>query len=351
MPIGVRLLRTLTGHASAVYALSGEAPAQGRGADNGTDVPSASPTPSPTLLAGDGSGMVVRWRLDREDSETAPAGQLVARMPGHAFSILPLPGRRQLLTGGLEGGVHLMQLPKAEVEGTQPDLDGPQFDGKELRNLGDNRSAVFAMAWQGARQRLWVGHGDGMLSIWDGRDWSPEQRRRLAEERIRCMAFSPEGERLAVGSSDGMLQILDAARGETIARLDHEEASVFCTAWDPRGRYLLTGAIDARLRVWMREGEDFRLDEVIPAHTFTINALAFHPEGRWFATGSRDRSIKLWDADTIGLAKVLERPRAEGHQHSVNALLWHPYQNLLISGSDDRTIKLWQMEEDAIAFV
>jgi WD40 repeat protein len=152
---------------------------------------------------------------------------------------------------------------------------------------------------------------------------------------------------LAIGSSDGMLQILDAARGETIARLDHEGNSVFCAAWDPNGRYLLTGAIDARLRVWLPDGDGFTLDQVIPAHTFTINALAFHPEGRWFATGSRDRTIKLWDADTIGLAKVLDRPRFEGHQHSVNALLWHPFQNLLISGSDDRSIKLWQMEMDA----
>ncbi len=320
MALELEFLRALEGHAAAVYALAGERDADGRAL--------------PTVLAGAGDGLVVRWRLDAEDRAESPAGRALARLPAHVMSLCAPPGGAELLAGSLDGGLYLLERA------------GEGY--REARNLGDARSAVFALHW--GPGRLWVGHGDGTLTAWDPDGWRPLGRRALSADRIRALAPEPGGAgRLAVTTSGGAVLLTDA-EGRVRQTLAHGERAVFSAAWHPSGRYLLTGGMDAHLRVWDASGETLVPAQALPAHLFTINAIAFDPTGRWFATASRDKTVKLWDADTIGLARVIERPRYRGHRHSVNALHWSPWAGpdgapVLVSGSDDRTVRLWTFTE------
>jgi WD40 repeat protein len=307
----VHLEHTFSGHQASVFAL-GSAPDE------------------QSVLSGCGDGLVVSWPLRGEQAGTALG---LARLPANVFSLCWLPKAQQLLVGGLHGGVHLL------------DYSSPQGKGRELRNLGDNRSAVFRILTMPGSGEVWMARGDGVLSAWDSRDWSLLWQRRLSTERLRDIAPEPGGGRVAVSSSDGRVYLVEKQGGALLQVLEGHLSSVFCSAWSPDGRWLVSGSRDARLRLW-DNSRDLALDTVIPAHLFTVNHLLFEPSGRWLISASRDKTIKVWSARDFQLLKVLERPRFDAHTRSVNALHWNSASSRLISASDDRQIKVWHLVEE-----
>ncbi len=310
MALQVDLEHTLIGHQASVFAL-GAAPDEG------------------AVLSGCGDGLVVSWPLSGQQAGTALG---IARLPANVFSLCWLAGARQLLVGGLHGGVHLL------------DYSGPGGRGRELRNLGDNRSAVFRMLAMPDSPEVWMARGDGVLSAWDSRDWSPLWQRRLSTERLRDIAPEPGGGRVAVSCSDGRIYLVEKGGGTLLQVLEGHLSSVFCATWSPDGRWLVSGSRDARIRSWDKT-RDMAPDTVIPAHLFTVNQLLFEPSGRWLISASRDKTIKIWSARDFQLLKVLERPRYDAHTRSVNALHWHSGNSRLVSASDDRQIKVWTLNE------
>ncbi len=325
MPVQVENIRTLTGHQASVFAL-GPAPE------------------SAAVLSGCGNGLVVSWPLDGEPGQP---GRALARIPNNIFSLCLIPGGRYLLAGGLHGGVHVLDLAGSgdRQHGPQPENSAPA--GLELRNLGDNKTPVFKILYRPQSHHVWIARGDGAISVWDSRDWSPVWQRRISTERLRDLSPEPGGQRMAVSASDGCLYLLDENTGELVQQLKGHEQSVFCAAWSPDGQRLVTGSRDARLRIW-RGGDDLRIEQEIPAHLFTINDLLFDPEGRWLVTASRDKTIKIWSADDFRLLKVIERPRFAAHSRSVNALYWNAHTGYLVSASDDRSLIVWHLSGNQV---
>ncbi|MBI1192406.1 MAG: hypothetical protein GC205_04440 [Bacteroidetes bacterium] len=362
MPINISLLQTLTGHRAAIFALS-SAPRLN------------------AVLSGCGDGLVASWALGGMDTPmpeaaTPPAPEpppapgpapapepahamALARLPANVFSLCWIPETQQLLVGGMHGGAFLLgwDAPVAveglsglgqsgqEGLGERPPPSGQSLPaGKVLKTLSNPNAPVFSILHRPQEQQVWMACGDGMLRVYNTRNWALLRQTQISRERLRSLSPEPDGERIAVCASDGCVYLLNSQNGAIQQVLEGHEQSVFCAAWMAPGGPLVTGSRDARLRVW--QGKDqLLLDHVIPAHLFTINAMALDPSGRWLATASRDKTIKLWAADDFRLLKVLERPRYEAHSRSVNALLWQGHNGLLISASDDRSIKVWQVQE------
>ena len=288
--------RRFLGHRAAIYALA-------PGARDGT------------FLTAGGDGWIAEWNVDDPEN-----GQLIAKTEAQIFSLERIDADRSLVAGNMNGGLHFIR------EGTSTDVLHHRKGVYGLLNVGE---------W------LFTLGGGGTIIRWDAVAKRPLESMQLSTAALRCIDYSPERNELAVGSSDHRIHLLDATDFTLKNTLSaRHENSVFCLRYGPDGRKIFSGGRDAHLAVSELSTGAFHR---IPAHNFTVNALAFRPDNQVFATASRDRTIKLWDTNTLELLKVLETVRDEGHRNSVNDLLW--LGDRLVSVSDDRSGIVWSFTE------
>lgn len=171
--------------------------------------------------------------------------------------------------------------------------------------------------------------------------------RKVMEHPVRggwvfTCAFSPDGALLAV---PGFL--LDAASGEERRKMP--EGNVSCVAFSPDGRRLALGGGGPRGEKTQRrtgqikvldlesDKEPLRIEETEP-----VLSVAFSPDNRWLASCAGDIAIvgpfraaaaKLWDASTGALVRTFEGHRfwvtcvafsPDGKRLATAGARWHP---------------------------
>ncbi len=298
--IQVNKLHTLTGHNDCIYAL----------------VEGVDPR---HFYTGAGDGMVVEWDLDAPKD-----GKLIAKLPHSVYALAVDPERNFLFIGHNFEGVHVVDLNTKE----------------EIWSLKITNQAIFDIkAYEG---KLFVGTGDGVLTILDIDERSLLKHVRLGEMSLRVMSLFPEKKHLAVGMSDNLVVVLNLDTLSPVKKLDTHTNSVFALRYAPDGKSLISGGRDAHLKVW--SVDPYQEEESIVAHMYAINYLSFREDGKYFVTCSMDKSIKLWDSSNYSLVKVIDKARYAGHGTSVNKVLWSRYNHTIIAVSDDRTVSIWDIE-------
>ncbi len=334
----VKLLKTLTGHNAAIYAIQ----------------------PHRTqLLTGGGEGFIAEWQpLESSDA------QLIAQAPESIFCLCR--AGKFLLAGGINGNLYVIDyaektilkniihhkkglfsifyLSKKEQKNDNT-VNNSVSLAENVNNLGiSNENSFFE------NDELITAGGDGRLSFWDINTWQPLETLALSAKSLRCLSFEKNGQKnertrhrlLAVGDSQGNITIIDIFTKKIEKHLKNAHLpSVFSVQFSPCGNYLYSGGRDALLKIW-EINNDFCLRKTIPAHNFTINDIQFSPNGSFFATASRDKTIKIWETKTQNLLKVLDLFRFGLHKNSVNKLHWQS-DEILISVSDDRSIGVWEI--------
>ena len=301
----IQKLTTLTGHHDSVYAL-----AQGS-------------QPQEIFSAGS-DGFVVRWDLEASVSSLPTHGRLVVRMPSSVYALCFIKEKNYMVVGQNYKGVHLIDL----------------IDNKEISSSSMTSSAIFDIQY--FKEILFVGCGDGTLTMLNANDLSTIKRLHLSNKSVRCLAINPLRNELAIGYSDSYIRVLDLETLSVKQEIAAHTNSVFSLTYSPDNQYLLSGSRDAHLKIW-RANEGYDLHQDIVAHLFTINHIIYSPDNQYFATCSKDKSVKLWCAEDFKLLKVIDKARYAGHGTSVNKLLWTSYYDMLLSCSDDNTISVWNI--------
>lgn len=295
----VHKLHEYSGHVGSIYSL----------AVNGAQT---------TAYTSGDDGTVAAWNL----LATSDEGIGVMKVEKAIYALCSVPDFNWLIAGMSDGTVHFIDPQAKQI----------------LHTIRKITEPVYNIRYESERQYLWVLYGKGYLSVIRLPDFEEIGFRKLAEDHLRDMIFSPIEPVIFFGASDHRILAMNRESGIIQSDWVAHDNSVFSLAIDPKGRYLLSGGRDAHLNVWEATAPYAALEK-IPAHNFTINDIAFSPDGKYFMTASRDKTLKLWDANSLQLLKVIDMFRNQGHRHSVNRVVWLKDGTILSAGDDRRLIR------------
>ena len=265
--------------------------------------------------------MVVEWNLNDPEE-----GKVFASVGKPVYSLLDIPGTKEILIGTATGHVHLVNSSQKEEE----------------RNVEMHRGGVFDMKL--SNNLLITAGNDGAIGIWKIPGLESVRFLRDAFKSARCLSIHPSGDFFAAGFSDKKIRIYSTGNFELIKTIDAHLNSVFTLTYSVDGNTLVSGGRDVLLRSWDVKN-DYEMVKSIPAHTLHINSLSFNPSGKLLASASMDHTVKIWNASDLELHKVIDRAKFPSHRVSVNRVIWMT-DNILLSAGDDRLIMGWRVEGD-----
>jgi WD40 repeat protein len=160
------------------------------------------------------------------------------------------------------------------------------------------------------------------------------------------MAVSPDGSRVLTGTRDGLIQMWDPRNWQEVRRLGRVDRAVLSLAFAPDGRTALSGegkcersddssgTDEGVVRLWdMPTGEKIR---TFHGHAGPVYSVAFSADGNYALSAGTDKTVRLWSLDT-----GRELRRFEGHLSTVRSVTFSPDGYLALSGSLDRSVRLW----------
>jgi WD40 repeat protein len=190
---------------------------------------------------------------------------------------------------------------------------------------------------------------DGAVVFWEAATGRQARRVDLPGDWPSCIAFAPGGRLVAVGMEDGPTRLIDPANGAERVLPGTREERVMCLAFSPDGSTLATGTGNescggrgpnggavppGRIFLWdVASGRELRH---IPAHHQAVNDLSFAPDGKYLASVGEEPFVRLW-----GPVTGSELTPGGGHRNSIRALAVSPADGSVFTGSADGTVRRW----------
>jgi WD40 repeat protein len=202
--------------------------------------------------------------------------------------------------------------------------------GRERRALLPPAGVATALAAAGGR--LFTGHSDGAVRVWEtdprAKDFGRERRAFAAGAPVEALLASADGRLLAVRAG-GAVRVWGAEDGAERAALAAREAGEWPLAFSADGLRLATRGAGGAVTLWdagtgrglgalpaggvvasdgrrLAAGHDdglLRVSDVAPGAApatlqpacVPVTAAAFSPDGRVLATGNQDGGVRLWE--------------------------------------------------------
>lgn len=266
------------------------------------------------LFSAGADGYIAEWRCT-----SGKHARALARTPNAVYSLHFVPGRGHLYVGESSGVVYVLDLSQKALR----------------RSIRAHESSVFGLGSHPADPEGWSSGRDGQFLYWDTERSEPFAALRVTPAGLRDFILAPGRNSFFCAGRDGYVYEIGRAERTVHRQVQADPRFVLAIEASPGNGLFATGGRSGMLKLW---DADLNLQWEKPAHTLTLNAIAWHPAGQVIATGGRDKLIHLWSACTG--EKLLTLP---GHLRSVNALIWISYDTLA-SGGDDGLIKVWHLE-------
>lgn len=307
LPDGVRLLRTLRGHAAPIGRIAW--------------------SPGGHLLASpSGDSRIRLWN--------AETGKFL-RTLAHGGGVLAAafhPDGRVVASGGRDGTIRLWEVQS----------------GRRLRVLADDMGEVNAVAFDPHGRSLASGSDDRRARLWD--PTSGRVRHSLAGHTrvVLSVAFDPEGAMLATGSADTTIKLWRATTGRLVHSLEGHAETVCSVAFHPDGRTVASASEDGTIGLW--DVAAGRLLRMLEGHSVGVRHVAYPSDGRLLASRGLDGSVRLWDSDTGQPLAVFTEP---GSAHWLPGIAFHPSRPLLATagsgpGEVEHVVHVWSLDPERL---
>ncbi|KAG8941122.1 hypothetical protein FRC03_004830 [Tulasnella sp. 419] len=177
--------------------------------------------------------------------------------------------------------------------------------------------------------------------LWDYPSLTGTRHLQLNEDRINCIAFSPDGRYLIGGGDRGQLIIWDITNGLQIDTFRAHLGPVESMAISPDGLRIITcDGSDSPVVSDMSSGWGKITDPEGKIDTDTVECVAFSSDGSKLAYGTKDATVVVWD---IGRHAVIHA--LKGHGKSVATVAFSIDGKYLASGSESGLI-VWNVQDE-----
>ncbi|QDT73578.1 Serine/threonine-protein kinase PknB [Lacipirellula limnantheis] len=238
--------------------------------------------------------------------------------------------------------------PERESTGGLPAIFRPRY------SLRGHRGIVTGVAFAADGRTIASVGWDNACKIWDIEspvgDSLVERRSMAYDQRLHCVAFSPNDRLLAIGQDAG-IALVDPTNGQPSQPPKATPAPVPSVAFHPDSSFFVSaGASDPAVKIW---------DVAKPQHLFEIRhnsnpngSVAVSMDGRRIATPGRDQpagdnTVKIWEVDWAARTYT-EFRTLKGHRGYAWKVAFSPNGRFLASGSWDSTVKVWDLEAPAM---
>jgi len=296
------LSEKMGGHQASIYCLCA------------TDDPNS-------FLSSGGDGMIVSWNLAEPN-----LGKIFARNEEGIFCMFYQSVKSILFCGDMKGQILAFDYPQKKI----------------IKKWKAHQGSVFKLLY--LDQGLLSVGADGILHLWDSKEYRLKQSFTLSSKSLRTIAYEPKHNKIVAAGSEGKFYFFELKNNflDYTGQKQAHDSSIFSLAFTPSHNYLLSGSRDAYIKIWNPETLEPVPTE--PAHLSTINDLCLSEDGSNFFSAGRDKHIKIWSLDQFKLIQVLDSIRDMGHHKSVNCLLY--LNQKLISAGDDRQIIIWSQVKE-----
>jgi WD40 repeat protein len=165
------------------------------------------------------------------------------------------------------------------------------------------------------------------------------------EDRVWCVAVSPDGSLIASCGGDKTIRIYSLRTHGCISVLEGSHSrTIRCVTWSPSGSHIAAASFDGTVSIWEKTGTTWSSSICLEGHENEVKCVTWHRNGSLLATCARDKTVWIWEATDDGdyeCAGVLN-----GHTQDVKCVRWHPQEELLASCSYDDTVKIWGGDGD-----
>jgi len=246
------LSEKMGGHQASIYCLCA------------TDDPNS-------FLSSGGDGMIVSWNLAEPD-----LGKIFARNEEGIFCMFYQSAKSILFCGDMKGQILAFDYPQKKI----------------IKKWKAHQGSVFKLLY--LEQGLLSVGADGILHLWDSKEYRLKQSFTLSSKSLRTIAYEPKHNKIVAAGSEGKFYFFELKNNflDYTGQKQAHDSSIFSLAFTPSHNYLLSGSRDAYIKIW--NSETLELVPTEPAHLSTINDLCFSEDGSYFFSAGRDKHIKIW---------------------------------------------------------
>ncbi|KAG8942894.1 hypothetical protein FRC03_002834, partial [Tulasnella sp. 419] len=342
-----RILFTLTGHSSAIYAVaySPDGVLIASGSDDKTIIVWDSRTGaqihsleghSKEVLAVDFSAdgsLIASGSNDRSVRIwSSITGTLVHTLDGHSDNVRAVsfsPIGNIVASGSLDKTVILWD----------------SVTGSRIMILDGLSDSIWSVAFSPDGTKIAAGSSDLSIIIWDTETGTMTSRLKGNEpgSNIYSVAFSPDGNRLASASEKEV--ILWGYKSHSI--LKRPDATAYCVAFSPDGRSMIAGRRVGQIATWdVASGSEIG---IFSGHADAVVSLAVSPDGSRIITGSWDGTAAVWDMSSGWESPGgSDDPDQKVHQSAVRCIAFSPDGNRLVYGTMDDSLAVWDIGGHAL---
>lgn len=301
-PAGMKLLRTLHGHADLVYGIAFS--------PDGKKIASCS-----------GDKTIKIWETD--------SGKKVFTLKGHEGQISCIafsPDGKKMVSGSHDETIKIWETDS----------------GKNMATFASHKSRVYSVSFSPDSKKIISGGDDKSIKIWDADSGKNIATLVGHTDSVLSASISLDGKKIVSGSGakDKSIKIWATGSGKNIATLKGHREAIISVSFSSDGKKIASASHDATIRIW--DVRTKKMLQVLEGHTAKVSSCVFTPDGQILASKSDDNTVWLWRTDFWQTIAIVDEPDIG---YWAPEMAFHPSKPILAAhGKKNSVIKLWELD-------